>query len=88
LTGAEPLSPVPDPEGFPWFVQMVACPLPPVDAKLLKRRMYDEDRVEVPVTTHGDHAFIRLSFQGYNTDADLEAALASLARWLPEVVVG
>ena len=90
LTGAEPLSPVPvpDPEGFPWFVQMVSCPLPPVDAKLLKRRMYDEDRVEAPVTTHGDHAFIRLSFQCYNTDADLEAALASLARWLPEVVVG
>ena len=88
LTGAEPLSPEPEPGGFPWFVQMVACPLPPVDAKLLKRRMVDEDRVEAPVTTRGDRAFLRLSFQGYNTESDLEAAVSSLARLLPAVAVG
>ena len=88
LTGAEPLSPVPEPGGFPWFVQMVACPLPPLDAKLLKRRMHDEDRIEAPVTVHDDRAFLRLSFQGYNTEADLDAAVASLARLLPAVAVG
>lgn len=88
LTGGEPLSPEPEPGGFPWFVQMVACPLPPVDAKLLKRRMVDEDRVEAPVTTRGDRAFLRLSFQGYNTESDLEAAVSSLARLLPAVAVG
>jgi len=88
LTGVSPLSPEPEPGGFPWFVQMVACPLPPVDGKALKRRMYDEDRVEAPVTAWGDRHCLRLSFQGYNTEADLDAAVASLSRLLPEVAVG
>jgi selenocysteine lyase/cysteine desulfurase len=50
--------------------------------------MHDEDRIEAPVTVHEDRAFLRLSFQGYNTEADLDAAVASLARLLPAVAVG
>ncbi len=83
--GGEPLSPVPDPGGFPWFRQMVACPLPPVDAPLLKRRMYDEFLVEAPVTVFEDRAFLRLSFQAYNDERDLARALEALAALLPEV---
>ncbi|MCC6312649.1 MAG: aminotransferase class V-fold PLP-dependent enzyme [Thermomicrobiales bacterium] len=83
--GQEPLSPEPEPDGYPWFIQMVACPLPPLDPLVLKRRLYDEHRVEAPITVWNDRPFIRLSFQGYNTRGDLEAALAALDALVPEL---
>lgn len=88
LTGVPPLSPEPTADGYPWFVQMVACPLPPLDGKELKRRLYDEYRVETPVTYWRDRCFLRLSFQGYNTEDDLDAAVAALASLLPRLAVG
>jgi isopenicillin-N epimerase len=50
-------------------LQMVAMRLPsgtPVD---LQRRLYDEYRIEIPVSESGT---IRASFQGYNDESDLE----------------
>ena len=44
LTGLPPLTPD-DPA---WFSQMSALPLPPCDLDALKRRLYDEYRVEIP----------------------------------------
>lgn len=88
LTGLDPLSPAPaaTPGEYSWFAQMVAAPLPPLDRALLQRRLYDEYRVEAPITRHREQPLIRLSFQGYNTDQDLAAALAALETLLPEVV--
>jgi isopenicillin-N epimerase len=74
LTGMEPISP----DSGDWFSQMISCPLPPQDALALKTRMYDEFRVEAPIVSWNGQTMIRFSFQGYNTTADLDRAIAAL----------
>ena len=56
-----------------------------IDGKALKRRLYDEYRVEAPVTWWDEKPFIRVSFQGYNTRDDLEALISALEHLLPEM---
>jgi isopenicillin-N epimerase len=73
------------PDGDLWFNQMVAAPLPPCDPKELQRRLYDEHRIEVPITGRDEQLCVRASFQGYNTADDLEALMAGLEALLPRV---
>ncbi len=61
------------------WAQMVAIPVPAQDADALRRRLYDESRIEVPVTTHAGQTFVRVSVQGYNTESDIDALLAAPA---------
>jgi isopenicillin-N epimerase len=68
-----------------WFVQMAAVPLPACDVEALKRRLFDEYRIEVPVTPWRDAARLRVSVQGYNTRSDIERLLAAVAELLPQV---
>jgi len=58
--------------------QMVSAVLPRCDGMALKRRLYDEHRVEVPVFPHEGRELLRVSFQGYNDEGDLERLLAGL----------
>ncbi|MEZ4667172.1 MAG: aminotransferase class V-fold PLP-dependent enzyme [Anaerolineae bacterium] len=74
LTGVEPIAP----DSTEWFSQMVMCPLPPCDVIELKRRLYDEHRIELPHITWNDGAAIRISFQGYNSADDLGRLLTAL----------
>ncbi len=55
-------------------------------ASALKRRLYDEYRVEIPVSGWNEKPLIRFSFQGYNTRDDLEALMAALERLVPEMM--
>ena len=61
------------------WAQMVAIPVARQNPDALRRRLYEESRIEVPVTTHGDQVFIRVSVQGYNTRKDIEHLLAAPA---------
>jgi isopenicillin-N epimerase len=61
------------------WAQMVAIPVPAQDPEALRRRLYDDSRIEVPVTTHGGQVFVRVSVQGYNTAQDIERLLAAPA---------
>lgn len=74
-SGLEPISP----DSTDWFAQMVAVPLPPCDTTVVKQRLYDEFRVEVPLTQWSGNPGIRVSFQGYNTADDLNHLLTALA---------
>ncbi len=78
LTQLPPLS--------PWdarFVgQMVALPLPDIDPVWLKTRLIEDYSIEVPITEHQGQALIRVSVQGYNTPADLDALTAALSALL------
>ena len=67
ITGLEPISRDED------FAQMVAIPVPPMNAQLLKDTLFERYRIEIPVTSHKDMLFIRLSVQAYNTQEDLDA---------------
>jgi isopenicillin-N epimerase len=82
LTGVAPLSP----PTTTWLGQMVALPLPACDTTSLHRRLYDEYKVEAPAFDWHGRSILRLSFQGYNDQRDLDAALAGLTRVLPEVL--
>jgi isopenicillin-N epimerase len=81
LTGMPPLYPL----DSDLYGQMGIAPLPPCDAAALKSRLYDEYRVEVPVTQWQDKQFIRISIQGYNDQADVDTLLQALALLLPQV---
>lgn len=81
------------------FAQMVIIPVPvsvshcggdgggdgdpDADPDSLRRRLFEDHKIEVPSTTHAGQSFVRVSVQGYNTAADLqrlENALVQLAR--------
>jgi isopenicillin-N epimerase len=81
LSGAEPLTP----DDSRWFAQMVTVPLPlDCDTDALKRRLYDEYRIEIPVG-RGHAPAIRVSVQGYNTRADIDRLLEAMRELLPQV---
>ncbi|MBN1137180.1 MAG: aminotransferase, partial [Anaerolineae bacterium] len=77
------LKPV-SPDSPEWYAQMATFELPVCDAGELKRRLYDDYRVEVPIIEWGGRQFVRVSVQGYNTREDVEALVAALGALLPE----
>lgn len=81
LTGLEQICP----DSPEWYAQMATIPLPSCDAEELKRRLYDEYRVEVPIIEWNSRQFIRVSVQGYNAKGDLDALISALAALLPQV---
>jgi isopenicillin-N epimerase len=75
LTGLAPLYPL----DSDLYSQMAIAPLPAeTDLVVLKSRLYDEFRVEVPLIEWQDRKFVRVSVQAYNTQADIDALLAGL----------
>lgn len=61
------------------FGQMVVAPIPPdCNPKALKQTLYNVHRVEVPIITHEDRHFLRISIAAYNTKADVETLVKAL----------
>jgi isopenicillin-N epimerase len=61
------------------YCQMAVAPLPPIDdLPAFKARLYDQFRVEIPCTLWNCRPFIRVSIQGYNTEADVNALVGAL----------
>jgi isopenicillin-N epimerase len=81
FTGLPPLTP----DDEQWFAQMSALPLPPCDLDALKRRLYDEFRIEIPLIHWNGQHFARISIQGYNTATDVERLLTALSVLLPQL---
>jgi isopenicillin-N epimerase len=81
LTGLPPLTP----DEPSWYRQMAALPLPSCDLDLLKRRLYDEFRIEIPVINWNQRHFVRISIQGYNTAAEIDRLIAALSILLPQL---
>ncbi len=71
--------------GEVWFAQFFAARLPECELDTLKTRLYNEHRVEVPLVRWNGGAFVRVSFQAYNDQADAGALLEGLAHLLPEL---
>ena len=69
-----------------FYGQMGIVPLPPCNPDVLKARLYDEYRVEVPVIQWGDQQFVRISVQGYNSREDIDALVDALRVLLPQIV--
>jgi len=75
LLGAEPFA-----DDDSEFVQMVAVRLPPCDAEELSVRLLREQRIDVTAQTWRGEPTLRISFQGYNDEQDLDALLRALPR--------
>lgn len=69
------------PDDPAWYAQMASVLLPPCDTEGLKQRLLDEFRIEVPVWK-GDLPLLRVSVQGYDTQADVDALVAALGELL------
>ncbi len=74
------------PDSREWLAQMAAIPLPDLDVRRLKDRLYQEFRVEAPVYRWNGRPFLRVSVQAYNTVEDLDALEQALAVLLPQEV--
>lgn len=60
-----------------WYAQLAVITLPAGDYTGLKERLMDRG-IEIPVTQHRERTFVRVSVQGYVTDADLAALRTAL----------
>jgi isopenicillin-N epimerase len=95
LSGMEPICPEPIvppagaaiPDSAAWFCQMFSARLPQVNVDLLRKRMWDEYRIEVPLGPWQDQVRLRISFQGYNDQADADTLVEAVTRLLPEVAL-
>jgi isopenicillin-N epimerase len=81
LTKLPPLYPL----DSDFYSQMGIAPLPSSDLTILKNRLYNEYKIEVPLTEWRNKQFIRISVQGYNTQEDIDALLRALEEVLPQV---
>jgi isopenicillin-N epimerase len=64
------------------YGQMVSLQLPDDAPTDLQQRLFDEHRIEIPVSKRVSPRLIRASFQGYNDEGDLERLRAALAALL------
>ena len=72
LLGLEPIA------GRDNVAQMVAMPVPSCDAEAVQARLLEAFRIEIPITEVAERQFVRVSVQGYNTRADLDALVSAL----------
>jgi isopenicillin-N epimerase len=83
LTNMSPLYPLVS----DFYGQMGIAPLPLSNLPVLKRRLYNEYKIEIPLVPWQNNQFIRISIQGYNTQDDIEALLNALEALLPQVAL-
>ena len=72
-------------DGFTWYGQMAVALLPDVDVAELKRRLYDEFLVELPVHRFADQPMLRVSVAAYTVDSDIDALVDALTVLLPQL---
>ena len=71
-------------EGCEPYSQMATALLPHiVDLEGLKKRLYDEFRIEVPLIKWNGLQLIRVSVQGYNSKQDIQALVEAMQALLP-----
>ena len=79
LTGLPPFHP----DAIDWYCQMGAAPLPAHwQVPVIKTRLYDEFRIEVPIIDWQGYKLIRFSFQAYNDQNDLDKLLDAIKFFL------
>ncbi len=66
------------------YGQMAISPLPALrDPGAFQAALYDDYRIEIPVTWWRDRAFLRLSIQAYNRPADVATLIGALTALMP-----
>ena len=73
VLNTEPIS-----AGREWLAQLVAHPLPKNIPSNLKKRLWEEYQIEIPIFEWNGQAYIRLSIQVYNTQKDVDLLMSAL----------
>jgi isopenicillin-N epimerase len=82
LTGLPPLYPL----DSSLYYQMGTVPIPQVsDLNNLKRCLYTDYKIEIPVIDWNNHHFLRISVQGYNSADEIDAFISAMTKLLPEM---
>lgn len=81
LVGMEPLYPL----NSDFYAQMGIAPLPISDLVLLKKRLYEDYKVEVPLIQWQDRQFVRISVQGYNSQVDIDVLVTAIEKLLFDI---
>ena len=66
------------PDSTDWWMQMCTIPLPPNTPENASQRLWEEFRVEVPISKRWGGFYIRVSVQAYNTPQHVERLLEGL----------
>ena len=64
--------------GREWLAQLVAHPLPKNRPSNLKKRLWEEYQIEIPVFEWNRQEFVRVSIQVYNTQKDVDLLMSAL----------
>jgi len=72
--GFEPISPI----DSSFIAQMLSIPIKTADPVLLKKKLYNEYQIEIPVFLNQNDIYIRFSYQAFNSDDDLKRLLEVL----------
>jgi isopenicillin-N epimerase len=73
VLNTEPIS-----AGREWLAQLVAHPLPKNIPSNLKKRLWEEYQIEIPVFEWNGQEFVRVSIQIYNTQKDVDLLMSAL----------
>mgnify|MGYP003977052947 FL=1 len=73
VLNTEPIS-----AGREWLAQLVAHPLPKNIPSNLKKRLWEEYQIEIPVFEWSGQEFVRVSIQVYNTQKDVDLLMSAL----------
>ena len=73
VLNTEPIS-----AGKEWLAQLVAHPLPKNIPSNLKKRLWEEYQIEIPVFEWNGQAYVRVSIQVYNTQKDVDLLMSAL----------
>ena len=73
VLNTEPIS-----AGREWLAQLVAHPLPKNRPSNLKKRLWEEYQIEIPVFEWNGQEFVRVSIQIYNTQKDVDLLMSAL----------
>ena len=73
VLNTEPIS-----AGIEWLAQLVAHPLPKNIPSNLKKRLWEEYQIEIPVFEWNGQEFVRVSIQVYNTQKDVDLLMSAL----------
>lgn len=62
-----------------FFGQMCSAEIKTTEPEKLQRLLFEKYRIEIPVMRHADKCYIRFSFQAFNTVAEIDYLVQSLA---------
>jgi selenocysteine lyase/cysteine desulfurase len=59
-------------------MQMATIPIPGDDAGMIKERLWNDFKVEIPIMGRADGVYARISIQAYNGRADVDRLVEAI----------